>query len=1197
MKTQNLILLLIFILSLTLVQAQNNALEFDGTDDYVISTNATAVSANSTLTIEAWVRPDVIKESVFAAHGITYLSIGMNSSGEVVSRTYTGSSGQINNSGYKLVANSWYHIAAVFSGGESTIYVNGLKVGLTSACANSSADGRYYYIGYGYIVNETYFDGQIDEVRIWSTARTATQIRENMCRTLDGDEGGLVAYYRLNETSGTTAYDATGIGNNGTLINMDGSSDWVDSESFTTWLGVTNSDWSTASNWTDGVPASTDNVGIYNWTGNNEVTIDGETLEVNNLLISSTSEPTLSSGITVNGNLLLEKDMDLNGQTITLGSSATLVEDAGVFSGTTGSITTIRTLNNIDEDVAGLGAKITTSADMGSTTITRTHAQASGNVSSSILRRYAISPSTNTGLNATLEFNYLDSELNGLKEANFQLLKSSDGTNWSAQGGIVSRADNTITLSGIDGFSNWTVNSYIQPTNNYALDFDGSDDYVAIPDNNALDLQTNYTLEAWVYPRAYGFYVGIISKYQTEGVIGYTLRMLTDGKIDFDAVTTTEVVINNLNTWYHIAAVNNNGTRHVYINGIEVTTTGTANTVPVNTDELRIGSDFGRSINAIIDEARMWNDVRTATEIRENMCRTLDGDETNLVAYYRLNEASGTTAYDATVNGNNGTLMNMDGSSDWVDSKAFNTWLGGTSAVWATETNWTDGVPESTDNVGLYDFSGGNDPVISTGQTLNNLVVGSDVTIQVSAGENLTINGNFFNYGNFAVASTGMGASGTGSLIVNGSVAGSVNTERYIEAATWGTWDDGWHFVSSPVADFDIASSNFVVATAADYDFYAWSEPDNLWINFKNTSTSPTFTEVNGSDDFELGHGYLVAYKNTETKLFTGSINVEDVTVNGITNTGGTTNNHSWHLLGNPFNSALTWDDTWTKTNIGGSIQIWNEAGRSYTIIAANPGGVIPATNGFLIQGTDATTGSVTIPKSKRVHSSQAFYKGTEFPIIKLKAVNLDNTSFQESQLHFNPESSVGYETEYDCSFLSGYAPMFYSEIEEMPMALNSMPNLEETTTIPFTFIKNEGLNFGIEMYEQQNLELDVWLLDKQLNKNQNLSENPVYTFAAFENDNPNRFVVHFSPVGLPEIETISNPIHVYSNGRGIHVINNNNLTGEITILNIHGQQMDSFKLDSSLNQSHHVDFPAGVYLVYLKTTNGHVYSEKVIVL
>ncbi len=72
----------------------------------------------------------------------------------------------------------------------------------------------------------------------------------------------------------------------------------------------------------------------------------------------------------------------------------------------------------------------------------------------------------------------------------------------------------------------------------------------------------------------------------------------------------------------------------------------------------------------------------------------------------------------------------------------------------------------------------------------------------------------------------------------------------------------------------------------------------NLWVNFKDGS-NPAFTDadVNGSDDFELGHGYMVAYKTAATKSFTGEINNADVPVSNLDVTGGT-DYYSWHLLG-----------------------------------------------------------------------------------------------------------------------------------------------------------------------------------------------------------------------------------------------------------------------------------------------------------
>jgi hypothetical protein len=53
-----------------------------------------------------------------------------------------------------------------------------------------------------------YFNGQIDEFRIWSVARTAAQITSTMNKTLVGDEANLTGYWKFDETSGTTAADA-----------------------------------------------------------------------------------------------------------------------------------------------------------------------------------------------------------------------------------------------------------------------------------------------------------------------------------------------------------------------------------------------------------------------------------------------------------------------------------------------------------------------------------------------------------------------------------------------------------------------------------------------------------------------------------------------------------------------------------------------------------------------------------------------------------------------------------------------------------------------------------------------------------------------------------------------------------------------------------------------------------------------------
>ena len=64
----------------------------------------------------------------------------------------------------------------------------------------------------------------MDEIRIWKKALSAQEIRDNMCKSLQGDEPGLMAYYRMDQqaaTGQTTLYDQTPNGYDGTLYNMD----------------------------------------------------------------------------------------------------------------------------------------------------------------------------------------------------------------------------------------------------------------------------------------------------------------------------------------------------------------------------------------------------------------------------------------------------------------------------------------------------------------------------------------------------------------------------------------------------------------------------------------------------------------------------------------------------------------------------------------------------------------------------------------------------------------------------------------------------------------------------------------------------------------------------------------------------------------------------------------------------------------
>jgi len=445
----------------------------------------------------------------------------------------------------------------------------------------------------------------------------------------------------------------------------------------------------------------------------------------------------------------------------------------------------------------------------------------------------------------------------------------------------------------------------------------------------------------------------------------------------------------------------------------------------------------------------------------------------------------------------------------------YNKWTGASSTVWAVDGNWSaGGVPSETSNVLIQNVS--NKPELSTTVTVSNLAIETGGLLNIAYNGNLTVTNGCSNKAGTAGLVLKSTSSGTGSFI-NSTEDVKATVERYIAGADWATWDAGWRQLSSPIASQAIYPEFVSTFSLINEDFYKWDEPTNEWINIKTSNGTVNYS-FEGS--FVAGRGYLVSYDETDTKQFIGTLNYSNVEVTGLTLTGTTGVNRSWHLLGNPYASALTWDATsaWNKTNIAGVAKIWNSTGKSYTSINAD--GIIPSGNGFMVQ-VSTSTGSLTIPASKRTTPNPNWYKSSDYPVIILYAKNNDNPSFQESQVRFNPAATNGFDFEYDSDFLSGYAPLFYSVMGAENLSVNSLPGFTDETVIPFDFIKNEGTNFSIEATGIETLEpsATVFLKDNKLGIDHNLSENPVYSFTSSNGDEPARFELHFSSVGINEIQ------------------------------------------------------------------------------
>jgi len=169
-------------------------------------------------------------------------------------------------------------------------------------------------------------------------------------------------------------------------------------------------------------------------------------------------------------------EMDLGGS----GTTNRLAESsAGRVTG--GTLTATRSLNGPSAaDPAGLGAILTSGANLGAVTITRGHAaQTASNGNASIERYYDISPAQNNGgLDATLALTYHDAERNGISEADLELFRSTDGGSSWTQEGVDSRTTaptggNTVRLSEIAEFSRWTLGGASSPLPVELVDFAG----------------------------------------------------------------------------------------------------------------------------------------------------------------------------------------------------------------------------------------------------------------------------------------------------------------------------------------------------------------------------------------------------------------------------------------------------------------------------------------------------------------------------------------------------------------------------------------------------------------------------------------------------------------------------------------------------------------------------------------------------
>ena len=189
---------------------------------------------------------------------------------------------------------------------------------------------------------------------------------------------------------------------------------------------------------------------------------------------------------------------------------------------------------------------------------------------------------------------------------------------------------------------------------NNSLNFDGADDYVSLANNFAFENTDQFSVEAWVNVSTVTGLQQIISKLDIN-FRGWGFQIMDSGVLSgylFSTLFINQRYVEGTTNlvdgqWHHVAMTFDGEDIVLYVDGILEPLSiedklGTLETVD-NVGETHIGNYDAEGVSGEfmignIDELRIWEGVRTVTQIVDNYQTELDGTEANLIGYYKMDE-------------------------------------------------------------------------------------------------------------------------------------------------------------------------------------------------------------------------------------------------------------------------------------------------------------------------------------------------------------------------------------------------------------------------------------------------------------------------------------------------------------------------------------------------------------------------------
>lgn len=207
---QRTLLLMALFWGLSLNAQSNQYLHFDGVDDYTVLENGWELLDGATaISMTGWFKVDELSygQGTIGLRGqgtgsgqMYLLQLG---SGAMECRLFTTTGmHQVQAPAGTIQAGVWQHLAWIFTGTEVQFYVDGNLIGSSTASGIFTAADRPFTIGKTILAGYNFiYKGGIDEVTLWNKGLSQAEIQDMMANELDGNETGLLLYYKFDQGS------------------------------------------------------------------------------------------------------------------------------------------------------------------------------------------------------------------------------------------------------------------------------------------------------------------------------------------------------------------------------------------------------------------------------------------------------------------------------------------------------------------------------------------------------------------------------------------------------------------------------------------------------------------------------------------------------------------------------------------------------------------------------------------------------------------------------------------------------------------------------------------------------------------------------------------------------------------------------------------------------------------------------------